>query len=129
MKILKLKKIKPLNTQILLSNEKYDEDGGALGNGLILDSRKVKGMAKLYQKVIDVGPLVRYVKPGDYVQINPTRYIKVEHPEDEDSIRGIVKVRNDYSKFYLPTITINGEDLILIYEQDIDFIIEDFEEV
>lgn len=126
---LKLKKIKPINSQILTTADKYEEDGHMELKGAIIHQAKMKGTVKLYQKVLAAGSLCRYVKEGDVIQINPIRYVHIDHPEDEDSIRGVVTVRNDYSKYSLPTIKIDGETRLLINEQDVEYIIEDYEEV
>ena len=111
-----------------MTADKYEEGGHLNGSTTILDQSKLRGTCKLWQKVIATGPLCRYVKEGDWVMIDPIRYIKVEHPEDIDSVRSIVTVRNDYSKYSLPAIKIDGTQYILINEQDIAFVINEFEE-
>lgn len=127
MKELILKDIQPLNTQILTTAERYTEDGLAQ-NGLILDVKKTAGSYKLYQTVLSVGPMVRQLKPGDVIAINPIQYIKPEHPEDEDSVRGVVKVRNTYTKIELPILMVDGEERMLLQERDADFIIKSYVE-
>ena len=123
-----IKEVELMNTQILTKADKYESDGHMKLDGILIHQAKLKGECKLWQKVVAVGPMVRQVKVGDTVVINPLRYIKVEHPEDENSLRGIVTVRNDYSKYALPSLTVNGEEHILIYEQDVDYKLKDYEE-
>lgn len=122
-----LKDIQPLNTQILTTAERYTENGLAR-NGLIIDVKKTVGSYKLYQKVLAVGPMVRQLKPGDVIDINPLQYIKPEHPEDEDSVRGVVKVRNTYTKIELPILVVDGDERMLLQERDANFIIKSYEE-
>ena len=67
--MLHIKEIKPLFTNILTTGNKYEEDEKQ--NGLIIAK---KGDLKLYQTVMAVGSMVRDVKVGDQVMINPKNY-------------------------------------------------------
>lgn len=125
---MKIKKITPLNTQILTTAEKYKGTEKLKQDGLILDIQKLAGTIKLHQKVIAVGPMVRNIKPGQTVQINPSNYMVLEHPEDVDSVREVVKVRNTRTRFRLPTLNLADGEVLILQERDIDFIIDEYEE-
>ena len=73
-KSFKINRIRPLTNQILTTAIKYKESE-LTQQGLILDLKQSEGNYKLYQKVIGVGPLVRDLKVGDWIMINPIPFI------------------------------------------------------
>lgn len=103
----------------------YEEDQ-TFGNGMI-DSRKQKGTMKEYQTVIAVGSSVRDIKEGDVVCINPTRYAVMKH-EDKSMRNGVIG-DNLVVGYKFNTITIDGVEHLMLYDQDIDFIVEKSEDV
>lgn len=123
-----LKDIQPLNNQILTTANRYPDEDKLEKKGLLLDLKKMAGNYKLYQTVLAVGPTVRYLKPGDVIQINPANYFKLEHPEDKNSLRETVRIRNTYTKIELPILEVNGEERCLLYESDAAYIIKAYEE-
>lgn len=120
---MKLKKIKPMFNRIITSADIYEEDQYI--NGLI-DTTKPKGSLKEHQKVLSVGTTVRDIKVGDYVCIDPTRYMITSH-KDKSIKNGIIgdEIVLGY-KFN--TIEVDGKKCLMLYDQDITFIIEEFEE-
>lgn len=102
----------------------YEEDQVVGG---VIDTRKTQGSLKEYQTVIAVGSTVRDINVGDVVAINPTRYAVMKH-EDKSLKNGIIgdNMRIGY-KFN--TITINGKEHLMLYDQDIDFVVLESEEV
>lgn len=125
MKELILKDIQPLNSQILTTANKYEAETKMEMQGRILKPKEMPGEYKHFQTILAVGPQVRQVKPGDVIEIDPTAYIVYEHPEDEKSIRGIVKVRN-VGHVELPIIKIDGEERCLLQERDARYIIKSY---
>lgn len=125
MKKLILKDIQPLNSQILTTANKYEAETKMEMQGRILKPKEMPGEYKHFQTILAVGPQVRQVKPGDVIEIDPTAYIVYEHPEDENSIRGIVKVRN-VGHVELPIIEIDGEERCLLQERDARYIIKSY---
>lgn len=107
--------------KIVTTMNTYEEDQ-TLGNGMI-DSRKQKGTMKEYQTVIAVGSSVRDIKEGDVVCINPTRYAVMKH-EDKSMRNGVIG-DNLVVGYKFNTITIDGVEHLMLYDQDIDFIVED----
>lgn len=123
--MIKVKKIKPLFTSVVTTMDRYTEDV-TLESGLI-DTTKQQGGIKEYQTVVAVGGSVRDIKVGDLVCINPIRYAVKKH--QEGSLKDGVITDNPVIRFDFPTIEINGKQYLYLQDRDIDFVIEEFEEV
>lgn len=121
--MLKIKKIKPMFNRIVVTATRYEKD---VRVGSIIDGIK-SDTIKEYQKVIEVGPTVRDVKVGDMVLINPSRYAIRQH--QEGTMKDGVITDNPVTKYNFKMITLNEEPCILLYDSDIDYVLEDFEEV
>lgn len=118
MKTLKINKVKPLFNKILTSCNVYDEDkevGGVI--------TKTKGAIKEYQTVIAIGSTVRDIKVGDIIMINPKRYVVPKHNEKRDSIKGVIGDNLTFGVDF-PMIEFDNKMHLLIYDQDVDYIIE-----
>ena len=111
-------KIKPLFNRILLTMDKYDEDQSV--NGLLVDTKKGKGDLKEIQKVVEIGTSVSIVKPGDYVKINPTRYLR-----NTNSLKDMGKSKAELT-IEFPVITLGGTDYLFLFDTDIDYIVTDW---
>lgn len=122
-KILKIKKLKPLFNQILTTAERYEEDY-SLGSSLI-DAKKTAGSYKEYQKVLAVGDSVRSLKVGDIVSINPIKYIRKKY--NDNSLREDI-VDNPIIEVNIPTVEVNDEECFLIYDNDVSYVIEEYNE-
>lgn len=123
-----VKKIKPLNDSILTTADKIDVQEMTIRRGsTILDPNKTANIHALIQRVVAVGPMVRDIKVGDLVKINNIDYIIVEHPEDRDSLREIVRVRNTYTKYQFPVIQEGEEERLMLKSRDIEYVIEDYD--
>lgn len=120
----KLLKVKPLFNKIITTMDTYEED--QVSNGII-DTRKTKGSLKEYQTVIAVGTTVHNIKEGDIVSINPTRYAVMKH--NEKSMKNGIIGDNMVMGYKFNTITINDKEHLMLYDQDIDFIVEECEDV
>lgn len=119
--MMNLKKIRPLANYLLVTKEVYTEKDF---EGSIQE--KTSGTVKEYQKVIAVGPMVRSVQVGDLVSINPKRYAvtKYEPNSIKNNIEGMQKVVG----YNIPEVTMDGQKYMLITDQDLEFVIEEFEE-
>lgn len=82
---------------------------------------------KPYQRIIAVGDSVRNIKVGDVVCINPIRYAKMKHKEG--SLKDGIIGDNPVVEYNIPTVEIDGMDYLLIYNADIRYVIEDYEEI
>lgn len=120
----KLIKVKPMFNRIITTMNCYDEDQIVGG---VIDSRKTKGTIKEYQTVVAVGSTVRDINVGDIVAINPTRYAVMKH-ENKSLKNGIIG-DNMVQGYKFNTITLNNVEHLMLYDQDIDFIVEESEDV
>ena len=120
--MLKINKIKPLFNRLLVTADKYEKDVSKGGVVVI-----TAGTLKEYQKVLSVGSTVRDIKEGDTVLINPTRYAVRKH--NAGSLKDGVITDNPVTSYNFNLVEVNGEVCILLYDQDIDYVIEESEEV
>lgn len=123
--MLKIKKIKPLYNSIVTTMNFYDSPVYIEGTNLI-DSSKKNGSVKEYQKVLEVGDMVRNIKVGDLVCINPKNYANVRH--NKGSLKDGIVTDNPIISYNFNIVNINGEDCLFLRDNDIDFVIEEFEE-
>lgn len=123
--MVKLKKIKPMFDTIITTMDKFENDS-INANGLI-DTNKRKGTLKEFQTVIAVGNSVRDIKEGDYVCINPSRYAVRKY--EENSIKNDIHQMNPVLTYNFNTIELDGKNCLMLRSNDIDFIIEDYEDV
>jgi co-chaperonin GroES (HSP10) len=119
--MLRVKKIKPLFTNILVTGNKYEKDEKQ--NGLIIAK---KGDLKLYQTVKAVGSMVRDVKVGDQVMINPKNYAVKKY--DPNSVKEDMGM-NSTIGYSMPWVNIddekgNPEECLLLVDRDIEFVFE-----
>lgn len=121
---MKLKKIKPLFTRIVTTMDMYIEDQAASPSGII-DVTKLKKGIKEYQKIVAVGTSVRNVKEGDIVCINPDRYAVRKF--SQNSVKNDI-MENQITKYNFNVINLDGTDYLLLDEQDVEFIVEEYED-
>lgn len=124
--MLNLRRIKPVGSQVLVTEELYgwDDENAA---GIIVNK---KGDLKSYQTVIAVGDDVKFVKPGDLVEINLYKYAIFK--EDPNSVKAgadnpIVGLRLNEVEM----VNKDGEytPCFIIDQREVKYIIEDYDEV
>ena len=91
----------------------------------IIDTSKEEGGIMEIQKVLAVGPYVKSVKVGDLVLINPTRYQVLKH-KDGSLNDGVIQ-DNPVVSYNFPIIPIDNKPCLYIYDQDIDFVVKEWE--
>ena len=123
--MIKVKRIKPMFTSLVTTMNLYEIDGKTSGG--LIDSTKQRGTVKEYQKVIAVGDSVRGIKVGDLVCIDPTRFAIRKNPDN--SIRNDVEGGNPVLEYRFDIIELDGKNHLLLQDRDIQFIIEEYEEV
>lgn len=119
--MLHIKKIKPLFTNILVTGNKYEKDEKQ--NGLIIAK---KGDLKLYQEVLAVGSMIKDIKVGDWIMINPKNYAVKKY--DPNSVKEDMGM-NSTVGYNMPWVTIddekgNPEECLLLIDRDIEFVFE-----
>ena len=123
--MLKIKKIKPLFTSLITTMDKYEQD--TITDGGLIDTSKQQGALKEYQTVLAVGDSVRNIKVGDLVCVNPSRFAVKKHKDG--SMRDGIITDNPVVTYNFDIVEMDGKQCLLLQDRDIDFIIEDFEEV
>lgn len=119
--MLHIKKVKPRFTDILVTGNKYEEDERQ--NGVIIAE---KGDMKWYQTVLAIGSMVRDIKVGDQVMINPDAYKVTKY--DPNSVKEDMGM-NKVVGYRLPWVTIedsegNPQRCLLLKDRDIEFVFE-----
>ena len=120
--MMNIKKVKPMFNAIITTMNRYEDDDSS--DTLI---KNTSGSLKEYQTVVAVGGSVRDIKVGDVVQIDPSRYAQKQHRED--SLKNGIVSDNPVMSYNFKTILIDGEQCLLLYDSDISYIIEEYEEV
>ena len=120
--MINIKKVKPMFNAIITTMNRYEDDDDS--DTLI---KNTSGSLKEYQTVVAVGGSVRDIKVGDIVQIDPSRYAQKQHKED--SLKNGIVSDNPVMSYNFKTILIDGEQCLLLYDSDISYIIEEYEEV
>ena len=120
--MLKITKINPVATRILVTGEVYSED--MYNEHGIIESKK--GDMKEYQTVLEVGPMVRDIKVGDKVMLNMMHFAVMQY--DPNSIKkdmGMQKIKGyQFPKIELTNEDGNKQECLYIDQQDIVFSFE-----
>ena len=87
---------------------------------------KQRGALKEYQTVIAVGNAVKDIHPGDVVCINPIRY--AQYKQDKSSLKDLA-TDNPVIGYNFNVVEIDGKDCLLLHDQDIRYVIEEYEEI
>ena len=119
--MLNVKKIRPMANYLVTTREMYEED--KVINGVLTPTR---GTLKEYQKVIAVGPIVRDIKEGDIVKINPMRYAIRKY--QEGSLKDGIISENPVTHYNFNTIELDHIQHLLLTSNDIEYIVEEYEE-
>lgn len=123
--MLKVKKIKPMFTSLITTMNKYEHD--TITAGGLIDTTKQQGGLKEYQTVLAVGESVRGIKVGDLVCINPTRFAVKKH--QAGSLKDGIVTDNPVMTYNFDVIEMNDRQCLLLQDRDIDYVIEEWEEV
>lgn len=120
-----VKKVKPLFNHIVTTMDRYTIEQDSLTG--VIDVKTANNAVKEYQTVIAVGPMAKDLKEGDIVCINPKNYARPTHRNkwsglSEEQPKDEVIVKYDF-----PVITMDGSDYMLLTDNDIDFIVEDWD--
>jgi len=120
--MLNIIKIRPMANYLVTTKDEYTEDDVKKGELMI----KTVGSLKEYQKVVAVGPMVRGIQVGDLVCINPKRYAQYKHKPG--SLKDGVITDNPVISYNFNVIELDHISHLLLTDQDIDFVIEDWNE-
>jgi hypothetical protein len=105
--------------------DKYEQD--KLTDGGLIDTSKQQGALKEYQTVLAVGDSVRGIKVGDLVCVNPARFAVRKH--EKGSMRDGIVTDNPVITYNFDVVEMDDKQCLLLQDRDIEYVIEDFEEV
>lgn len=122
--MLKVKKIRPMFTSLITTMDKYEQD---VKIGGLIDTTRQQGGLKEYQKVLAVGSSVRDIKVGDIVCVNPARFAVRKH--QAGSLKDGIVTDNPVTTYNFDVVEMDGKQCLLLQDRDIDFIIEEWEDI
>ena len=111
-------------TALITTMDKYEQD---MTTGGLINVTKMQGGLKEYQTVLAVGGSVRDIKVGDLVCVNPTRFAVKKH--QAGSLKDGVISDNPVTTYNFDVVEMDGKQCLLLQDRDIDFIIEEWEEI
>ena len=119
--MLHVTKIKPLFDHLLITADKFDKD--MIHNGVIVAG---KGDLKLWQTVVAVGSVVRDIKVGDMVMINPNNFAVKKY--NKNSVQNDLD-NNPVLTYNFPFETVDDEkgnpkDYLYISDRDVKYVFE-----
>lgn len=119
--MLHVTKIKPLFDHLLITADRFDKD--MIHNGVIVAG---KGDLKLWQTVVDVGSVVRDIKVGDKVMINPNNFAVKKY--NKNSVQNDLD-NNPVLTYNFPFETVDDEkgnpkDYLYISDRDVKYVFE-----
>ena len=123
--MIKVKKIRPMFTALVTTMNKYEDDIKTSAG--IIDTSRQNGTLKEYQKVLAIGDSVRGINVGDIVCINPSRFAVKKHKEG--SLKDGIVTDNPVVTYNFDIIELDNKQCLLLQDRDIDFVIEDYEEI
>ena len=128
MKELKIKKGTPLLNYVILTADRYTaEELADIHVGIV--PAGMTDQLKPYQKIISISPrssMVNILEPGMLVLINIDRYGR--SMQKKNSIKASMDEHYDNHVIYnVPILELNGEECLKLGDNDIEFIIEDYE--
>ena len=122
--MLRVKRIRPMFTSLITTMDKYEQD---VKIGSLIDTTRQQGGLKEYQKVLAVGSSVRDIKVGDIVCVNPARFAVRKH--QAGSLKDGVVTDNPVTTYNFDVVEMDGKQCLLLQDRDIDFIIEEWEDI
>ena len=112
-------------TALVTTMDKYEHDVTTRGG--LIDTAKQQGGLKEYQTVLAVGSSVRDIKAGDIVCVNPARFAVRKH--QAGTLKDGIVTDNPVTTYNFDVVEMDGKQCLLLQDRDIDFIIEEYEEV
>lgn len=122
--MLHVTKIKPLFDHLLITADRFEKD--MVHNGVILAN---KGDLKLWQTVVAVGSVVRDIKVGDKVMINPNDFAVKKY--NKNSVQNDLD-NNPVLTYNFPFETVDDEkgnpkDYLYISDRNVKYVFEGIE--
>lgn len=109
-------------TAVITTANLYEED--VVQSGIVVTP---KGTLKNYQTVLAIGGSVRDIKVGDLVSINPMRF--AVRKRNDNSLVNDIETTNPVLRYEFDIRELNDEPVLLLQDRDIEFIVEEYEEM
>lgn len=123
----RIKKVRPLFTGVITTAKTYV--GDVYTEAGLLDITRKDGDLNPYQWVEAVGTTVTGIKPGDIVKLNFKRYAMANHKPGAIDDAENKQYDNLTITYNLPTIKINGQTYLFMQNNDIEYVVEEFDGV
>lgn len=120
-----VKKVRPVFTMVITTADMLEEKDMMVGS--LIDVSKAKKTIKEFQRVIAVGPHVNGIKEGDLVCVNPTRFGKPY--QKRNSLNQAVEEYETMLSYQFDFIEIDGKVCLKLQDRDIDYVVEEYEEI
>lgn len=121
--LMNITKIKPMANYIVTTMDVWTVDEATKGG--IVDAGMLKMSVKEHQKVVAVGPMVREIKVGDLVKINPSRYRVIK--QKKNSVKDDMEEYAESAEYKFRFVELNHRKYLFISDSDIEYIVEEFE--
>lgn len=121
-----IKKVRPLFTGVVTTATKYVGTQTTSG-GILLDVTRLDGTLNPYQRVVSVGEMCKDIHEGNIVKINFKRYAKAKHTPGAIDEKENKQFDNMSITYEIPIIEINGVDHLFIQNNDIEYIVEEYD--
>lgn len=120
--MLKITKIKPMFTDLIITADRFDRD--IIEGGIVVAN---KGDLKSYQTVIAVGDAIRNIAVGDKVMVNFEVF--AEHKIPVNSVKKDMDVNDPIVRYNIPWVNMvdangNNKVYIRIPDRAIEFVFE-----
>lgn len=120
--MLKITKIKPMFTDIIITADRFDRD--IVEKGIVVAN---KGDLKSYQTVIAVGDSIRNISVGDKVMVNFEVF--AEHKIPVNSVKKDMDVNDPIVRYNIPWVNMTDADgnnkvYIRIPDRAVEFVFE-----
>jgi threonine dehydrogenase-like Zn-dependent dehydrogenase len=112
-------------TTVITTAEMLEEKDMMVGS--IIDVSKAKKTIKEFQKVVAVGPHVNSIQVGDLVCVNPIRFGKPY--QKRNSLNQATEEYETMMSYQFDFIEIDGQTCLKLQDRDIDYVVEEYEEV
>ena len=121
-KKLVLKKIKPTFTRLVTTADRYTFEDSITETGMVIPD--MEGAIKDIQTVVAVGD---EIKEGDKVSLNFKRFAQYKYSKNSAKA-DMEEYNNQIVSYAFTFVEIDGVDYLFLDNQDVEFIIKEYEE-
>ena len=120
----KIKKVRPMFTAVITTSRQFVDDSQTQG-GLYNPFASAGGI-NYFQTVVAVGSTVTGVKEGDIIKINFDRYARAEQKPTGIDDNNVQKHKAVLT-YDIPIIDIDGERCLFLQNNDIEYVVTEYE--